>query len=314
MKSIKNNYFKKIITNVLLVLLITTSSFNLVPNIKTNDSFAIDNTFSMSDIPQYNGTPFAKINNNTPYFIESELVDHSYETYSKLDSLGRCGVAKACIGKDIMPKSKRGRIGMVKPSGWHTVKYNGIVEGNYLYNRCHLIAYCLAGENANRKNLITGTRFMNTKGMEPFELKVKNYVKRTNNHVLYRVTPCFKENNLLANGVLMEAKSVEDKGKGISFCVYCYNVQPKITIDYVTGNSALIKQANTKFNSTTPNTYKSNDSYSTPAAPSTEGTVWVPRTGSKYHSKPTCGNMKNPSSMSRSEAESRGFTPCKRCN
>ena len=155
-----------------------------------------------------------------------------------MDKLGRCGVAFANIGTDTMPTEERGKIGQIKPSGWHTVKYD-CVDGKYLYNRCHLIGYQLTAENANEKNLITGTIYMNVEGMLPFENKVANYIKETGNHVLYRVTPIFKENNLLANGVQIEAESVEDKGKGILFNVYVYNSQPKIEINYSTGESKL---------------------------------------------------------------------------
>ena len=177
------------------------------------------------------GTPkteYVTVNNNIPYFdnnyiSELKVNPESYEKYSDLDSLGRCGVAESLIGTDIMPTEERGQIGSVKPTGWHTVKYAGI-DGNYLYNRCHLIAYCLTGENVNNKNLITGTRFMNTKGMLPFETKVLNYIKSTNNHVLYRSTPVFKDDNLVANGVLLEAISIEDDGEGIQFCVFCPNI------------------------------------------------------------------------------------------
>ena len=191
----------------------------------------------LSNIPKYSNKAYVTINKGKPYFTDKDLVTESYEYYSKLDSKGRCGVVVACIGKDIMPTEDRGSIGNVKPTGWHTVKYAGIVEGNYLYNRCHLLGYQLTGENANTKNLITGTRYMNTKGMLPFENMVADYVKETGNHVLLRVTPIFDGKNLLASGVLMEAMSVEDNGKGILFNVFCYNVQPGIIIDYSDGSS-----------------------------------------------------------------------------
>ena len=193
---------------------------------------------SVSSVPAYSGNPYVAINNNVPFFANNEITNSSYENYSSLDGLGRCGIASACIGKDIMPTEERGRIGMIKPSGWHTVKYD-IVEGKYLYNRCHLIGYQLTGENANEKNLITCTRYMNTVGMLEFENKVADYIKKTNNHVLYRVTPIFEGDNLLASGVQMEAQSVEDNGKGIKFNVYIYNVQEGIAIDYKTGESKL---------------------------------------------------------------------------
>ena len=195
-------------------------------------------TISLASIPAYSGNPYVTLNGGTPDFSSSELKTQSYEYYSELDKLGRCGVVHACIGRDIMPTEERGSIGMVKPTGWHTVKYD-CVDGKYLYNRCHLIGYQLTGENANEQNLITGTRYMNVDGMLPFENIVADYVKETGNHVMYRVTPLYKGNNLLANGVQMEAYSVEDDGDGICFNVFVYNVQPQITIDYATGKSHL---------------------------------------------------------------------------
>lgn len=198
---------------------------------------AEEQTVSLSEIPEYTGSPYTIINNNVPFFSDSEMPDSSCETYSELDSLGRCGVCAANVGQDIMPTEEYGGIGNVKPAGWHTVKYAGIVEGNYLYNRCHLIGFQLTGETDNNQNLITGTRYMNVEGMLPFENMVADYVKETGCHVMYRVTPLYNGDNLLADGVLMEAKSVEDDGRGILFNVFCYNVQPGIEIDYATGDS-----------------------------------------------------------------------------
>lgn len=192
----------------------------------------------LDNIPEYSNQTYVPINDNIPYFEESELTTELFEKYNELDSLGRCGVAYANICREIMPTTKRGNIGQVKPSGWQTVKYDN-VDGKYLYNRSHLIGYQLAGENANPKNLITGTRYFNAEGMLPFENMVVDYVKETNQHVLYRVTPIYKDNELVARGVLMEAQSVEDKGKGIEFNVYVYNVQPDITINYKNGTSQL---------------------------------------------------------------------------
>lgn len=189
---------------------------------------------TLDNIPEYTDSPVVAINGNVPFFTDEDKTENAFESYSDLDSLGRCGAAYACIGEEIMPTDERGDIGSIKPSGWHTVKYDGI-DGNYLYNRCHLIAYSLSGENDNEKNLITGTRYMNTEGMLPYEERTADYIHITGHHVLYRVTPIFEGDNLLASGVLMEAKSVEDDG--ICFCVYCYNVQPGITIDYATGDS-----------------------------------------------------------------------------
>ena len=191
---------------------------------------------TMDEIPAFADAPYVVIDDNEPDFQESDYSETSYEYYSDLDELGRCGVAVSNIGKDLMPTKKRGSIGKVKPSGWHTVKYD-FVDGKYLYNRCHLIGYQLTAENANEKNLITGTRYMNVDGMLPFENMVADYIKETNNHVLYRVTPVFSGDNLVASGVQMEAESVEDNGDGILFNVYCFNAQPGIAIDYATGDS-----------------------------------------------------------------------------
>lgn len=195
------------------------------------------------DIPEYSGKPYVIMNDNMPLFTDDDKSTVSFESYSKLDSLGRCGVAFANVGRDLMPTDKRGEIGEIKPSGWVQAKYEGIVDSKppYLYNRCHLIAYCLTAENANERNLITGTRYMNVEGMLPFEERVADYLDRNDNHVLYRVTPVFIGRDLLADGVLIEAYSVEDNGRGICFCVYVYNVQPGIKIDYATGESWIAK-------------------------------------------------------------------------
>lgn len=181
---------------------------------------------------------YTVLNNNIPEFSENEITTTAFEEYSELDDLGRCGVAFACIGEEIMPTEERGAIGQIKPSGWQMAKYD-IVDGKYLYNRCHLIGYQLSGENANEKNLITGTRYMNVDGMLPFENKVADYIKETKNHVMYRVTPIFEGNNLLAKGVQMEAFSVEDNGEGVSFNVFVNNIQPGIEINYLDGTSKL---------------------------------------------------------------------------
>lgn len=199
-------------------------------------SNASTKSVSSDDIPDYSGKMTVVVDDNDPDFTSKDLTTKSYESYSNLDSEGRCQVAKACVGKDIMPKQKRGDIGMVKPTGWHTVKYDN-VDGKYLYNRCHLIAYQLTGENANRKNLITGTRSFNVDGMLPYEEMVGDYVRETGNHVLYRVTPVFDGDDLVAKGVQMEAMSVEDKGEDIKFNVFVYNVQDGVKIDYATGES-----------------------------------------------------------------------------
>lgn len=207
-----------------------------------NYTYSIINTsnesYDIENLPEYDCNSYVIVNDNIPYFKEEEYTTTSFEKYSELDLLGRCGVASANISKDLMPTEKRGSIGMIKPSGWHTIKYDHI-DGKYLYNRCHLIGYQLTGENANEKNLITCTRSMNTKGMLQFENMVTKYIKDTGNHVLYRVTPVFEGNNLVATGVEMEAYSVEDNGKGIKFNVFVYNIEDGIIIDYKTGDSKL---------------------------------------------------------------------------
>lgn len=192
-------------------------------------------------IPEFSGEACVILNDNVPFFREEDYTTQSYEYYSELDVLGRCGYAMGCIGRDLMPTEKRGDIGSVRPTGWHTVRYD-CIEDKYLFNRCHLLAYEMTGENANEKNLITGTRYMNATVMLPFEIQVINYVKRTGNHVLYRVTPYFEGDNLLATGLILEAKSMEDGGKAVQFCVFCYNIQPGIEINYKNGESHLINQ------------------------------------------------------------------------
>lgn len=205
----------------------------------TNNNDDINYKYDISDIDKFSEYNYIELNGNVPVFEEVDT-SKSFEKYSELDNLKRAGSAFANIGVDLMPTEKRGSIGMIKPSGWHTIKYD-IVDGKYLYNRCHLIGYQLTGENANPKNLITCTRQMNTKGMLDFENKVAEYIRSTNNHVLYRVTPVYKDDNLLATGVIIEAKSVEDNGKGILFNVFVYNIQNGIEIDYKTGESSLKK-------------------------------------------------------------------------
>ena len=288
-------------------------------------------TFDLKDIPQYSGDIYTTINNNIPYFTGNDYSTESFEHYSDLDSLGRCGVAYANIGIDIMPTAERGPIGQVKPSGWKTVKYD-IVDGKYLYNRCHLIGYQLSGENANEKNLITGTRYLNVQGMLPFENKVANYVKETNNHVLYRVTPIYDGDNLLASGVLMEAKSVEDNGRGICFNVYVYNVQPGIAIDYTDGSSSLINTNETATTSEDSNPKQDDSSKNEIAATSEDSnpkqdnslknnmSYVLNNNTHKFH-YPGCASAKKISpanredcNASRDEIIARGYTPCKKCN
>lgn len=200
-----------------------------------------DDRIDLDSLPEFSYEAYVEINNNIPEFEENELNTKSYETYGELDALGRCTTCKACIGLDLMPTEKRGAIGEVKPTGWHSDKYENI-DGHYLYNRCHLIGYQLTAENANERNLITGTRYLNVDGMLPFENEVADYIKDTGNHVLYEVTPVFKDAELVARGVHMQAMSIEDGGRGVSFNVYCYNAQPGIEIDYQTGDNKPAKE------------------------------------------------------------------------
>lgn len=231
---------KKRTRKALLPLLIVIS---LVFVVYTKWHSAPSYSQSVMDVPPFSGDPYVIINDNEPEFMEADMVQTGYEYYSELDFLGRCGYAMACIGTEMMPTEVRGSIGQIKPSGWQTVKYD-FVDGKYLYNRCHLIGFQLTGENANECNLITGTRYLNVEGMLPFENMVADYVKETGNHVVYRVTPVFDGGALVARGVQMEAKSVEDNGEGICFNIYAYNNQPGVNIDYTTGTSTLAKVEN----------------------------------------------------------------------
>jgi len=233
----------------------------LLGSLTTNSSSGID----LNSIPKYNGEEFVAINNNVPNFDDKDKTTTSFETYSPLDNLGRCGEAYANIGRDLMPTQKRGDISSVKPSGWINKKYDtSLVDGGYIYNRCHLIGHQLAGEDANKENLITGTRYFNVDGMLPFENMIADYVKETNNHVLYRVTPIYDGDDLVAKGVQMEAYSVEDDGEGVMFNVFVYNVQPGIEIDYATGESWLsseerpVQTTNKNNQNTNYNKYNSN--------------------------------------------------------
>lgn len=202
----------------------------------TEDGSPVQTAETIADVPEYSGEPYVEINNNQPEFEEYELTTVPFEEYSDLDELGRCGEAEACVGEETMPDGDRESISSVEPSGWQNEKYDN-VDGGYVYNRCHLIGFQLTGENANEENLITGTRYMNTEGMLPFENMVAYYIHETDNHVMYRVTPVFRGDDLVASGVQMEAESVEDDGAGICFNVYVYNIQPQITINYATGEN-----------------------------------------------------------------------------
>lgn len=290
-------------------------------------SMASERTLAQLDVEEYSGQPFTVVNDNVPDFSESDMDTDSYERYSKLDSKGRCGEAMANIGEDLMPTGKRGAIGKIKPSGWQTVKYD-CVDGKYLYNRCHLIGYQLTAENANKKNLITGTRYLNVEGMLPFENMVADYVHETGNHVLYRVTPIFEGENLVASGVQMEAKSVEDDGEGILFNVYCYNVQPGVVIDYETGKSEYVggeecyeDTANVSAISGAHISTENGNQDLTDDQEQGAETTYVLNTNTKKFHKPECSSIsrmkdsnKETRKMSREELISQGYDPCKRCN
>ncbi len=265
---------------------------------------------TLDEIPEYSGIPYVEINGNMPLFTENDYSTEVFESYSELDSLGRCGVCFANIGIELMPTEERGEIGQIKPSGWQLVKYD-FVDGKYLYNRCHLIGYQLSGENANEKNLITGTRYMNVQGMLPFENMIAEYVKNTGNHVLYRVTPVFEGNNLVASGVQMEAKSVEDDGAGVCFHVYVYNCQPGVTIDYANGMSALAENeadADIEDNEET-------------SALQGEGTTYILNTNTHKFHYPSCSSVDDMKEKNKQEYQGnrediikQGYDPCKRCN
>ena len=253
---------------------------------------------------------------------EEKKKTEQFEYYSALDQLGRCGVAYVNVCQESMPTEERGEIGHIKPSGWHTDKYNDLIDGNYLYNRCHLIAYSLAGENDNELNLITGTRYMNAEGMNPFELQILDYVTSTGNHVLYRVTPIFDGDNLLASGVEMEAWSVEDEGKGICFHVYCYNVQPGIVIDYATGENHLSEeaQATSESETTTEATTEATEQSTTESTADEKKYDYVLNTNSMKIHRPTCSSVDDMAEHNKLETndtiehlKEMGYTPCKRC-
>lgn len=315
---------------------------------KPQDELVNNNSYvSLDAIPAYDGKAYVAVNNNEPFFTDSDMTTTAFENYSDLDSLGRCGVAYANICKEIMPTEKRGKIGMIKPSGWHTVKYD-VIKDRYLYNRCHLIGYQLAGENANPKNLITGTRYLNVEGMLPFENLVADYVNNTGNHVLYRVTPMFSGSNLVANGVLIEAKSVEDNGGGILFNVYCYNVQPGVGINYENGDSWLDGTAPQEQSaqtgaaqnggsqssdgsqagasagdtgssgSTTGSASSGSDSSvaenSAADSSNSKTMVHITATGKKYHRAGCRTLKKSDTEVTLDEAKSMGLSPCGICN
>lgn len=276
----------------------TEGSSSEITDKETDKSSDSDAVYALPDpdaVAAFTDKAYVPINGNMPYFTEDEITDEPYEYYSPLDSLGRCGYTMACLGRELMPTSERENISSVRPTGWMTTKYD-FIDGENLYNRCHLIGFQLAGENANEKNLITGTRYMNTEGMLPFENMIADYIKETDNRVMYRVSPVFVGDELVARGVLMEGYSVEDEGDGICFNVYAYNCQPGVEIDYKTGKNKLIEL---------------------------EGGIessYVLNTNSKKFHKPDCDSVKDISQSNkktfegtREELVLRGYSPCGSC-
>lgn len=300
--------------NILLILIVSLSVLSGCSAGENNFFNDLDITaqsasdyvnYDLSNVPDYDGKAYVELNGNVPEFSESEKTySESFEEYGKLDSLGRCTYAVSCIGKDLMPTEKRGSIGSVKPSGWHISKYD-FVDGKYLYNRCHLIGYQLTAENANERNLITGTRYLNVEGMLPFENDVADYIEITNNHVYYKVTPIFEENNLVANGVQMQAYSVEDNGQGVSFNVYCYNVQPGVAIDYATGDNQTVASS----------------SITSTSSDEADKKTYIVNTKTKKFHNPDCDGAKKMSSSNKKKYKgtrdsliSNGYSPCQKCN
>lgn len=301
----------KIKTAVWMMFFAVTVTMTAGCSVVFEDGTDINHDLSLNEVPDYSGQEFVELNENEPEFSEKDRSEEAYEEYSELDSLGRCGMAQAMIGEELMPDEKRSSIGQVKPTGWHTVKYDN-VDGKYLYNRCHLIGYQLTAENANEKNLITGTRYMNVEGMLPFENMVADYIKETGNHVLYRVTPVFEGENLVASGVQMEAESVEDDGEGICYNVFVYNVQPGIDIDYATGES----EYETDF--TKSEERQSEDD--TKSKSESQKKKYILNTSSKKFHKPDCDNVgqikeenKKTRIIKREELLQEGYDPCGSC-
>lgn len=281
---------------------------NYVPNQETTNTSTQQpssvSSFDLSNVPEYQGAAVYVVNNNTPFFTPDELTTESFESYSELDELGRTGVAFACLSTDTMPPEgeERGSIGMIRPAGWHTVKYPDVISDLYLYNRCHLIGWQLCAENANELNLTTGTRYLNVDGMLPYENQVDDYIEQTGNHVMYRVTPVFVDNELVCRGILIEAQSVEDNG--CVFCVYCYNVQPYICIDYATGES-----------------YQTTDNASNNEVTSEVECTYVLNTNSMKIHRPDCEYAASISTQNRwdytgfmSDLIDEGYSVCKSCN
>lgn len=293
----------KLLSSIIALIIVVVLSFTLSCKNKEIPKEQLSNSnVTLDNIPDYTDKAYVEINNNVPYFTSEEITNESFEQYNSLDSLGRCTVAYACLSTDLMPTEKRGEIGSVHPTGWHSDKYD-FVDGENLYNRCHLIGYQLSGENANERNLVTGTRYMNVTGMLPFENMVTDYIKETNNHVMYRVTPIFKDDDLVCRGVEMEGYSVEDNGDSISYNVFVYNVQPGVYIDYKTGDNHL-----------------ENEKEKPTEDENKEGTYILNVKSKKFH-LPTCSGVKDIKEENkkeftgkRSELINEGYKPCNSCN
>lgn len=284
----------------------------------SQDAVTTDNSsvsFDISSIPEYSGEAFVVVNDNIPFFTQTDFTTTSFEEYEPLDELGRCTVAYANIGVDLMPTEDRESISEVIPSGWNNEEYD-FVDGGWVFNRCHLIGFQLTGENANERNLITGTRSMNVDGMLPFENMVADYVKETNNHVLYRITPIFEGDNLMASGVLMEAESVEDQGEGIQYCVYCYNVEPGVEFNYATGENWLAEKQ------TIAGPESQNNKEETSSQQETVQTQsYVLNTNTKRFHSPACDSVDQMSEKNRQDVKAtrdellaQGYSPCGNCN
>ena len=303
---------------VLSIVVCTAGCSDLEQLLKEDSSAQVQSAATLAEVPEYSGDPYVEINDNQPEFEDYELTTEAFEEYSELDELGRCGTAEACVGEETMPTEERGNISSIKPTGWKNKDYDN-VDGGRLYNRCHLIGFQLTGENANEKNLITGTRYMNTEGMLPFENMVADYVHETDNHVLYRVTPIFDGDDLVASGVQMEAESVEDDGAGVCFNVYVYNVQPQITINYATGDNW---ESDTVESDKDLSEYDETDRLENPEGSwAEEEQTYILNVNSHKFHLPECSGAKDMKEQNkreftgtRSELIEEGYEPCGSCN
>lgn len=303
---------------VLSIVVCTAGCSDLEQLLEEDSSAQVQSAATLAEMPEYSGDPYVEINDNQPEFEDYELTTEAFEEYSELDELGRCGTAEACVGEETMPTEERGNISSVKPTGWKNKDYDN-VDGGRLYNRCHLIGFQLTGENANEKNLITGTRYMNTEGMLPFENMVADYVHETDNHVLYRVTPIFDGDDLVASGVQMEAESVEDDGAGVCFNVYVYNVQPQITINYATGDNW---ESDTVESDKDLSEYDETDRLENPEGSwAEEEQTYILNVNSHKFHLPECSGAKDMKEQNkreftgtRSELIEEGYEPCGSCN